>query len=1425
MDATIVGIGASAGGLEAVTELLEATPNDTGFAFVIVQHMAPTTPSMLVDLLTRHTDMPVRSIKNGEIPSLNTVYVIPPGSYVTMYGSSLALHDTPDDQHLLSPIDMFFKSLAENKGEKAYALVLSGTGSDGTLGIGAIKSAGGVTIAQQGDSAKFSGAPDSAIATGLIDFSLRPNKIPAKLIKLESFRKTVALRNSKNIILEIEARLPEIIASLGDQNSSSFRHYKPETLVRRTLRRMTLQRITDVDTYIEKLKSAGNEREDLVRDFLIGVTQFFRNPEMFQVLEQEVLIPLLKRDQKEFRVWCPGCSSGEEVYSLAIIIHELKEKLRDQRPWKLFGTDIDKEALTTARKATYDKASIKQLKRYQVNSYLKTKGKLYNFKNCIRNNCVFVPHNLLTDPPFSRIDLISCRNLMIYIDQPTQAEVFSSFHYALNPNGFLWLGPSETLPGDQRLFDTVNHTARIFKREEVMKSIVRPFSHSNFSPSSQKVSVDLQEKNKPTKSRVNSDVEIETEQAYLSYSAPPFARINQHDEVIYTSEKMRSFLRPAKGVPSSLVDDYFIEGLRMPLRLILKTVRESTAPEEILDIVIDINGEDQIYDLLARPLDPAAHSILVSLLPVRLRDESLPPTSPIPNSQKEKENELSMARKRMAARERDYELAEQELRAKNEELLTMNEELQSSNEELETSREELQSINEELETINRELTANYRDLSVANSNLKNLLENTDIATFFTNLESKLRLFTPRVRELFSVQDRDIGRSIYDLVTELDYPDLSEDLDATSKQLKTISREVVTKDKAKVFIAKLKPYQDVDGRIDGAVVSFIDITNQRNQQKNLEVTTLQLKRRVSELEAFYDCAPIGVGLHGADFRYLRVNKALSKTIGLPAENIVGHHPVDIVPDIWKIVEPIFEEILSTHQPILNIEVTAPTLARDEKVRTWIANYFPILGESRKIFGIGVTALEVTDIKQLQNTLEQQKRDLADASMRFFENFELAPIGIFVHVGWNHVIQNVNHKGREILGIEDPTGQTWDEFYPDLYKVMKPMFDDVLELQEQQTKRLTFNEAKHLCGNDLPATFQVMAQPYEVASSSSSGVLCMALDVSEIVAQKELIKDQTDKLRKIFDTMKTQVFLLDNDLTVLSNNQIFFNWMKRPPKDIVGEKFLDVVKDFISTEALVRLQEMMTGNRNGYAKDYQEVLSLNNVPFNRRVMISIDPIFSTRHGLNSVDTIVVTFTDQTPLIEANERKDILLAELEHRVKNVFATITAVVEFTASNSVDVAQMNKSLTQRLSALSRTHGRLTASGFKGQSLSQLLQLELSVCSEMLRERVFLRGDDPVFSSNDAVLISLAIHELLINSLRYGALSSAEGHIKINVEAQSGKIERLTWREIFDNTVDKSSSDGFGTLLLTEILPGQLSGVGSLDFSSHGLVYNFSCQH
>lgn len=979
---TIVGIGASAGGLEALNALVKSIPAQSGIAFVIIQHLSPDHPSMMDKLLSTHTKVPVAKIEDGAEIRADHIYVLPAGPSATIHKNSFKLHDREPEHGVRTPIDQFFQSLAHEKGREAFAVVLSGTGSDGTQGVRAVKNAGGFAIVQESNSAQFPGMPESAAATGMVDLSLPPSQIPGRLIDILHHRRSMeSAAGSERFSEKIQKALPEILELIDGADGQDFSHYKPGTLVRRIERRMTLIRSPSIEAFVDLLRNDPDERRSLLNDFLIGVTTFFRDDDFFVSLNQEAILPLLNRDQNSFRIWVPGCATGEEAYSIAMLMAEGMRAANDPRQWQIFGTDIDAAALRHARTGIYTDGQLEGLSQSRREQFLTGVDGRHQIHPTIRERCVFAPHNLLQDPPFSRLDLISCRNLMIYLNPQIQSTIIPRFHYALNDGGFLFLGPSESLGKNDRFFNTIDREARLFRRNDEQQP---SFSTLN---TTAKDAIRREQRLIRTpvlkKSNTRNPMEQNFEQKLLNFfarqAAPAFATVNSSDEVSFLSERMARYIRPVQGEPSAALDQFLTRDLRVHVRSAVSDARDKGETVRIDNVILGTDATAEVVDVEAQPLPFSEGSVLVTLQPVRVQDPSALSGAADERTQAERElieRELIVTRKQLSATLAEYETTEQELKSSNEELLSMNEELQSSNEELETSREELQSINEELETVNAELTENNSQLMEANSDLKNLFESTEIATVFLDQALCVRRYTPASRRLFAVQDRDVGRPLNDLKWKVSYENLETDAASVTETLQPIERELVVPITEETFLMRIRPYRRTDDRIDGTVLTFFDITARKNAERQLRENADTLARQFAELETLYNATPVGLSLANRDLEYLRINERMAEINGLSAEDHIGRKQAEVVPDIDDKIRDIQQRVLDTGEPALGTEVSGVTPADPGVERHWLVDYYPVRKGS-EIFALGTCVQDVTEQKRLQKMVEENAARLSFA----------------------------------------------------------------------------------------------------------------------------------------------------------------------------------------------------------------------------------------------------------------------------------------------------------------------------------------------------------------------------------------------------------------------------------------------------------------
>ena len=837
----IIGIGASAGGLEALEEFLKSVPADTGMAFVVIQHLDPTHKGMMPELLQRSTSMGVFQAKNRMKVQPNRVYVIPPNKDLSILHGILHLLDPVARRGLHLPIDFFFRSLAEDRRESSIGVILSGMGSDGTLGLRAIKEKAGLVVVEEPGSAKFGSMPKSAIDAGLADIIATPQEMPERII--EFMRHTPHVRAAHLAERDVQkGGLEQIFVLLRARTGHDFSQYKKSTIYRRVERRMGLHQLKKIATYVHYLRENPQEAELLFKELLIGVTSFFRDPAAWEYLKQTVLPELLaaNKNGKPIRAWVVGCSTGEEAYSLAMVYREVSEKIKpkDRVPLQIFGTDLDADAVDIARQGFYPAniavdVSAERLKRFFVEDETG-----YRVGKDIREMVVFAPQNVIMDPPFTKLEILCCRNLLIYLGNELQKRLIPLFHYCLNPGGILFLGSAETIGGYASMFTPLDAKSRVYRRT------VQPVraTEVEFPSRSQPAHAVKEDTTEPAVSVPN--IQQLMDKLLLQRFTPAAVLINGEGNIVYISGLTGKYLEPAAGKANWNIYVMAREGLRQELALLLpKALRDKKTLTQS-GIRVKTNGAWQMINLRVHVIEQPealAGMALIAFDDVA-KPEPLPPLPSSPSSShgrtaqleqalKKAREEIRSFREEMQTQQEELKSANEELQSTNEELQSTNEELQSTNEELTTSKEELQSLNEELQTVNIELQSKVDDLSTVNNDMKNLLNSTDIATVFLDNRLHIRRFTKQAAEIFKLIPGDIGRPLSDIVSVLNYPGLQEDADEVLRSLAFSEKEIATCDE-RWFRVKIMPYRTLENMIDGVVITFTDITIHKNLESKL-----------------------------------------------------------------------------------------------------------------------------------------------------------------------------------------------------------------------------------------------------------------------------------------------------------------------------------------------------------------------------------------------------------------------------------------------------------------------------------------------------------------------------------------------------------------------------------------------------------------
>lgn len=879
-DPAIVGIGASAGGIRALQALFDAMPQSTGAAFVVIVHLDPEYRSELASILASHTGMAVTQVEDTARLENNHVYVIAPNRRLRVADHMISALPFDEPRAQRAPIDLFFRSLAEHHSD-GFAVILSGAGADGALGVRAIKEAGGIVLVQDPNEAEYASMPRNAISTGVADVVLPVRQLAARLAEFLDGRRSAVMESAASD----ETTLRRILAHVRVRTGHDFSQYKRATVLRRIARRMQVTRNGSVVDYYDHLRENADEAQLLFADFLISVTTFFRDAAAFTVLERDVIPTLFagKEGGDRIRVWVPGCATGEEAYAIGILLLEATGR-DDLRPeCQIFGSDLDAVALTVAREGRYPAAIEADVTPDRLRRFFQREGDHYRVRRELRDVVLFAGHSLLRDPPFSRLDLISCRNLLIYLDRNLQQQVCNTFHYALNPDGFLFLGASESADQPTGLFRVVDREARIYRSIATAGRTSLPIPTG---PSQMPV------RRKPSRGAVpaSSVGDALLHRQMLEKIAPPSILVDDTYRAVHLSETVGRYLQPAGGPASVDVTDLVRPELRFDLRAALHRAFEQGESSLSIGIPVQFNGDPHRVYLQIRPVvhEEPARFVLVMFIEGegagRRQDEGSPASNdegPASDSIRQLQEDLRQTRSSLLATREESDATTEELRAANEELQSINEEYRSTSEELETSKEELQSINEELQTVNNELKLKLEGVSRAHSDLQNLMAAADFGTLFLDPSLRIKRFTPPVTDLFNVTANDEGRPITDFTHRLQYPELADHARAVLTNLAPIEHEARSHDE-RWYLVRIRPYRTVDDKIDGVVMTFVDITERRRAEGVHRDTEERLRQEARLVEL--SRAPIFVW--DFDHGIVQWNRGSEELYGYSPEEAIG-----------------------------------------------------------------------------------------------------------------------------------------------------------------------------------------------------------------------------------------------------------------------------------------------------------------------------------------------------------------------------------------------------------------------------------------------------------------------------------------------------------------------------------------------------------
>ncbi|MEO5684889.1 MAG: CheR family methyltransferase [Chitinophagaceae bacterium] len=1006
-DFFVVGIGASAGGIQALRIFFENVPANSGAAYVVILHLSPDHDSKLAELLQVSAKMPVQKVVEPVKIVADAIYVISPNHHLTVEGDEIHVSPNLLVQDRRAPVDIFFRTLATAYGVRAICVILSGTGANGSMGLKHIKEKGGGAFVQSPREAEFNEMPRNAIATGLVDEVLPVSQLPEKII---SYKQRINIHVPPavpdNLEQEQQAALREIFTHLRIRTGHDFSNYKRPTLLRRIERRINIKNLSDLPAYADYLREHAEECTSLLKDILISVTNFFRDPKAFEVLEKEVLPRLIENRMpgQQIRIWVAGCATGEEAYSIAILCAEKLIGMTDPPKIQLFGTDIDEAAIAVAREGLYTINDAADVSAERLRLFFNKEGDVYRVRREIREMILFAHHNFIKDPPFSHLDLLSCRNVLIYINHTAQERVLETFHFALNPGAFLFLGSSESVEGSSDLFAHFNKEMHIFQaRQVVTRAYTVPDSVPVPTVFSARTIVASRESEQKALERITYG---DLHQRLLEEYAPPSVVVNEDYDIVHISQTAGRYLQVAGGELSKNLLKLIRPEIRLELRSALYQSVQNKTTVHVKSLKVNLtNSKPEIINLVLKPVlrenDIAKGFILVIFEPVHgdiNKEFQIAADQPVAM---QLEEELIQMKTQLRTAVEEHEFQAEELKASNEELQAMNEELRSSAEELETSKEELQSINEELRTVNQELKVKIEETTIAGNNLQNLINSVGIGTIFLDRSFRVMLFTPQACSIFNLIPSDYGRPLSDITSHLEPSNLLQDMETVLANLSTVEREVNCSDQ-RTFMMRMLPYRTSEDYINGIVITFVDITGRKASEENI-------RKSEKRFRILNDAIPQLIWTNDKEGKSNYFNQRWIDYTGLATADSLQIGWQGIVhPDEAGLVIPLWEEKLRQGHA-LEMEMR---LKRADGIYRWhIIRNVPMPYDTHD--GIDSWFGTATDIDDLKNA----EQDLRQSSERLRVTLESATDFAIITVNTSGLIENWNRGASNIFGYSE------------------------------------------------------------------------------------------------------------------------------------------------------------------------------------------------------------------------------------------------------------------------------------------------------------------------------------------------------------------------------------------------------------------------
>ncbi|HXS94638.1 MAG TPA: chemotaxis protein CheB [Candidatus Limnocylindrales bacterium] len=1371
----IVGIGGSAGGLDAFKRLLQALPDDTDMAFVIVQHLDPKHTSQLPDILAKDTAMPVRNVEDNMPVRPNEVYVIPPNTTMVLQDGVLRLEKREPGLHL--PIDAFFRSLAQAQGSRAIGVILSGNASDGSLGVRAIKEECGLTFAQDEASAQHPGMPRNAITTGAIDYVLPPANIARELVRLSQHplvRPPASGERRADSLPEGDGELSKLFQILYRQTKIDFSHYKINTIRRRIGRRMLVKHTETLKEYVQALDKDPGEARELYRDLLISVTNFFRDPPVFEALT-ELLRGMLKqrRSGEPFRVWVPGCATGEELYSLAICIKELLEELDLTHVVQMFGTDVSDVALDRARAGIYPEFIGQVVTAERLRRFFVRVERGYQVSKAIRELCVFARQDVTNDPPFAHMDLISCRNLLIYLDGVLQRKVLPIFHYSLNETGLLVLGTAETINSASDLFAVVDKQNRIYSRTaEPVRLTLNLTANRGGDQEPEIVKVRT--------TAAGLELQKKADLVLQSKYSPPAVVINTDMEILHFRGRTGFYLEPVPGQASLNLIRMAREGLAPHLRSLVEAATRQNVSVMESAIAVDFQGERREIAVEVTPIpgaDPSEHYFVVAFLESRSQSPPALPAAPsapadatdyttsLDATNQDLERQILELREQLRNAHEDHEAHSEELWASNEEVQSANEELQSTNEELSTTKEELQSANEELTTLNEELQTRNTELNTSNSDFGNLLSAVDVPFLMVDNDLRLRRFSTASEAVLGVRALDVGHPVTHLDGRIDLQALQPLMRNVIERLRAEQLEIQD-NSGHWYSVSIRPYRTVDNRIDGAVVIFFDV--------DILKKTLRATEEARDFaESLIETVREPLVVLDADLRVQRATSAFYETFQVSRTETEGRLLYDLGNGQWN-------------TPRLR-ELIGDTLFRNDSFQDFeMEHIFPHIGRRRMRLNARRISAEGEQQRRVLLAIEDITERREEAEIRYQRLFETAKDGMVVCDVERERVTDVNPFALELTVYprEEWVGRSLSELeaFRNAPQAMKIV-------SEASSKEIVRHDGVVLLARDGRKIYaDLVANRYVIGNRQV--VQVNMRDVTARHIASEALRESEERFRLLVENVEDHALFQLNPEGRISNwnvgAQRIFGYTD---SEVVGQPFRRIftIED---VEAGAPEQELERARRTGNSEDERwHVRKDGSRFFASGVVTAIrDPQGTLRGFVNIMRDVTEHRLASEKLKQHAEllrisvsEKEALLKEVHHRVKNNLQVIVSLLNLQARQIEEksVLALFEETRNRVLAISSIHEQL----YQGTSFANI---ELTSCARRLvpslvrfysleqRVRVEFDGEAGVtLELERAIPFAMLLNELVSNACKHAFPPPEAGTIRIGIHEEGRRIELI----------------------------------------------------